>query len=149
MKITMLLFIMVGLCACQPDRDNQVKKEELKALVSEYYDGLAKKDLQKLNSLTTPNFVLYDEGVIYSNATAIKAIEEMPPFTVVFKLDSLNVHIDKANASAYYLREATFTMKDSAMQDKTYPPMRFLESATFNKEGKKWKLRFLHSSIRK
>jgi hypothetical protein len=147
---TKILFIitLIGLFSChEPDADT--KKEELKNILAAYYDGMAKKDLQKLNDLTTANFVMYEEGVIYNNASAIKSIEGLPPFTVTYKFDSMNATIDKINASAYYVREANLTMKDSTMKDVIYPPFHFLESATFYKEGKKWKLRFIHSTMRK
>lgn len=141
--IAILLFVTtIGLLSCQ-EPDAQTQKEEFKNLLTTYYDVMSKKDLQKMNELTTANFVFYDEGVIYNNASAAKSIEGMD-FTATFKFDSLNAYIDKADASVYYLREATFTIKDS-----TYPPVKFLESATFRKDGKKWKIRFLHSSIRK
>ncbi len=68
----------------------------------------------------------------------------MKPFTVSFAIDSLNVHMDKKDASAYYFRKADFTLDDGV-----HMVVKFLESATFNKEGSNWKLRFLHSSERK
>ncbi|MEI9809822.1 MAG: DUF4440 domain-containing protein [Bacteroidota bacterium] len=140
----LLVLVTLNMLSCQSESDDQTKKEELRIVLSDYYDALGKKDLQKMNSLTTGNFVVYDEGVIYTNESAVKAVEGMGDFTVTFKFDSMNAHIDKTNASAYHIREATFTIHDTI-----YPPMRFLESATFKKEGDKWKLRFLHSSMRK
>lgn len=139
-----LALATISFFSCQSESDNHLKKEELKALLSDYYNAMSKKDLDKMKSLTTPDFVMYDEGVIYNNESAVKAIEGIGPFTASFAFDSVKAHLDKTDASAYYLREATFTMQDS-----TYAPMKFLESATFKKEGDKWKLRFLHSSIRK
>jgi hypothetical protein len=87
---------------------------------------------------------MFDEGRIYNNETAVRSVEELGNFSVTFKFDSLNSHFDKANASAYYLREAGFTIKDSILL-----PMKFLESATFEKKDGKWKLRFLHTTLRK
>ena len=139
-----LIVLMTTLFSCRSKPDSQSKKEELKNVLNAYYDALAKKDLQKLNTLTTRDFVMYEEGVIYNNESAVKTVEGMGSFTASFKFDSLNVHMDKANASAYCLREANFTINGIAQ-----PTMQFLESATFRKEDGKWKLRFLHSSIRK
>lgn len=140
----LLVFIVTMLVSCQTEPDTQTKKEELKAVLSDYYDAMSKKDLTIMNSLTTGNFILYDEGVIYNNESALKAMQQMPSFMATFTFDSINAHIDKTNASAYYLRSAVFTIEDSL-----YPPIKFLESATFTREGGKWKLRFLHSSMRK
>lgn len=139
-----LALATISLFSCQSETDSQSKKEELKTVLSDYYNAMSKKDLEKMKSLTTPDFLMYDEGVIYSNESAVKAIEGMGPFTASFKFDSINAGLDKTNASAYYLKEATFVIEDS-----TYPAMKFLESATFKKDGDKWKLRFLHTSMRK
>jgi ketosteroid isomerase-like protein len=145
MKIYQLLILMlVTLLSCRSGDNSQARKDELKSVLSDYYNALAKKDIQKANALTTSNFVLFDDGAIYSNERALRDIERMKPFTVTFTFDSLNIHMEKRDASAYYFRKAYFTFEDSA-----YAPVRFLESATFNKEGDKWKIRFLHSTIRK
>ena len=145
MKIkTLLLVLIVAAFSGCSDDDNLAKKEELKAVLSDYYNALAKKDIQKLNELTTANFILFDEGVIYNNESSVKAVEQLKPFTATFTFDSLNIHVDKKEVSMYYFRKADFTFADS-----THLPVRFLESATFHQEGDKWKLRFIHSSIRK
>jgi ketosteroid isomerase-like protein len=135
---------IVLLCSCRPDDDGQAKKEELKNIVLDYYNALANKDLQKANSLTTANFILFDEGFVLDNKVAIDSVRKMKPFRFTTSIDSLNVHVDKKDASAYYFRNADFTFEDSV-----HMSIRFLESVTFNKEGDNWKLRFLHSSIRK
>ena len=143
MRNTVFIAIL-AFCSCQSGDNNQTTKEELKNLLTEYYNALSNKDLSKMNELTTSNFVLFDEGLVFDNASAVKSVEELGKFTATFKFDSLNAYVDKANTSVYYFREATFTFGDS-----TYPPVGFLESATFRKEGDQWKLRFLHSSQRK
>ena len=136
--------IIALLSSCRPDDNGQAKKEELKHIIIDYYNALAKKDLKNASSFTTSNFILFDEGRIYNNKVAIDSVAKMGEFTFSTTIDSLNVHVDKKNASAYYFRKADFT----------FPPdvrfsVQFLESCTFNKEDDKWKLRFLQSSIRK
>jgi ketosteroid isomerase-like protein len=144
MKIHQLLIVIsVTLLSCRSGDDSQAKKEELKSVLADYYNALAKKDIQKLNSLTTANFIFFEEGVITTNESAIRDAEERMAFTASFTFDSLNIHMEKRDASVYYFRKADFTFEDSSQLS-----VRFLESATFNKEGDKWKIRFLHSSIR-
>ncbi|MBL7742062.1 MAG: nuclear transport factor 2 family protein [Chitinophagaceae bacterium] len=136
--------LLSSLFSCQSDPENVAGKDKLKALLVSYYDALAKKDTAGMRSLTAAGFVLYEEGMIYNNESAAKFVEQLPAFTATFKFDSLNTHIDERNASAYYLREAVFTIQDS-----THAPVKFLESATFKKENGEWKIRFIHSSLRK
>ncbi len=136
-----LLFLLTGTLSCQSDPDNQGKREEIKSILADYFNAMAKKDLPKMKELTTPDFVLYEGGDIYNNESAVRAVEKISQFTVQFKFDSLNIRFGKADASTYYSRETTFTSSDS-----TYSPVKFLESATFEKQNGKWKLRFIHSS---
>jgi ketosteroid isomerase-like protein len=145
MKIRLILtLILFSILSCRTGDDTLARKEEFKSILTDYYNALGQKDLQKLNALTTENFILFDEGSVYSNESAVKAISKNKPFTVTFTFDSLNAHIDKKNASVYYFREADFTLADTIKMH-----AKFLESATFNKEGNKWKLRFLHSTYRR
>ena len=139
-----LASICLLLYACRRDDDGQTKKEELKKIILDYYSALSAKDLEKANSFTTSSFLFFDEGRIYNNQLAIDSVKKMSAFTATFTIDSLNVHVDKKDASAYYFRHADFVFEDGRQI-----PVNFLESCTFNKEGNKWKLRFLHSSIRK
>jgi ketosteroid isomerase-like protein len=144
MKLKFLIvLLLIGMISCKPGADNNTKKEEIKSLLSDYYASLAKKDFTKMKDLTTSDFVLFEEGAIYNNDGVVKELESMGSITVSFRFDSLNIHFDKANASAYYFREADFTVSDSMHQHGS-----FLESATFEKQNGKWKLRFLHSSKR-
>ena len=142
-KSIILSFILLSLLSCRVDDNGQAKKEELKAIVLDYFNALSKKDLAKANSLTTDNFILFDGGRIYNNQVAIDSVKQMKDFDAVFAIDSLNVHADKKDASAYYFRTAGFRFATGTIK------LRFLESATFNKIDGKWKLRFLQSNVRR
>ena len=139
----LLIASVVAIASCHWDDEGQTKKEELKKIILDYYTALANKDIHKANSLTTTNFLLWDDGLVYNNKIAIDSVQAMKPFTATFSIDSLNVHVDKRDASAYYHRDAVFTFKDRVIRP------RFLESCTFNKEDGRWKLRFMHCSPRK
>jgi len=144
-KITILsIAIVFLLTSCRNDDGGQAQKDALKKVIIDYYTALANKDLQKANSLTTDNFILFDGGRIYSNQVAIDSVNQMGQFTFSTSIDSLNVHVDKKDASAYYFRRANFTFPTGLQVTAM-----FLESCTFNKQDGKWKLRFLHSSQRK
>jgi len=143
-SIIIAIAIISLLPSCRPDDNGQAKKEELKNIIIDYYNALAKKDLKKANSLTTSNFILFEEGRIYNNQVAIDSVAKMGEFSFSTTIDSLNIHVDKKNASAYYFRKANFTFPTGVTAS-----AQFLESCTFNKEDDKWKLRFLQTSVRK
>lgn len=138
-----VFILCLSAISCNSKREGNVAKAELTELVTVYYNALAEKNEQKLKEITAENFVLFDNGQIYNNESSLKMVRELPPFKASFKLDSANSHIGKNDASMYYLREASFTMADS-----TYPVVKFLESATFLKVEDKWKIRFIHSTLR-
>ena len=142
-KPIIVSFILISLLSCRVDDNGQTQKEELKTIVLDYFNALSKKDLTTANSLTTDNFILFDGGRIYNNQVAIDSVKRMEEFDAVFAIDSLNVHADKKDASAYYFRTAEFRFATGMVK------LRFLESATFNKIDGKWKLRFMQSSVRK
>ncbi len=141
--LTALLFSLT-LYSCNSNRGGQTSEDELSKVIIGWYDALAKKDSARMDNLTARNFLLYDEGTIYSNQSALAMVKQLPPFTASFSIDSVHSHIDKNYASMYYLRGAVFSMNDTATA-----PMRFLENATFLKEGDEWRIRFIHSSMRK
>jgi hypothetical protein len=134
--------LLVIFSSCDSGDDTPAKKEELKKILTDYFNALAAKDTVALNSLTTSNFVVFNQGTAYDNKATIHAMSEKKSFKVTCTFDSLNIHMEKRNASAYYFRNASFTFDDTVVH------AGFLESATFNKEDGKWKLRFLQSFLR-
>src|SRR6185436_4406143 len=90
--------VLVSFSSCNSD-DDTAKKEELKKVLADYYNALARKDTLTMKSLTTDNFVLFDEGILYTNESAAKFVADMKPFKVSFTFDSLNIHMDKKDAS--------------------------------------------------
>ena len=149
-KMTNMRIIAFFVCvsffalSCNPKRDAHSKKEELINLVTTYYDALARIDTATLKRISTANFVLFDDGEQYNNETAIEMVLQLPAFKARFSFDSVNAYIDEEYASMYYIRNATFSMNDSV-----FSPLRFLENATFVKEEDDWKIRFIHSSLKK
>ena len=139
-----IAFAMLATSSCNTGDDTPVKKEQLKKILIDYYAALSNRDTVALKEITTDNFVLWDDGVEYTNQSAIKALSMGHPFKVTYSFDSLNIQMDKKNASLYYFKDAEFTFNDTI-----HMPAKFMENATFNKLGGKWKLRFLQSSPRK
>jgi hypothetical protein len=142
-KFFYLLLILLAVAACNTANDTARDKKQLVALLTGYYDAMSRKDVKKMASLTTPNFILFEDGKVLNNESVAADVARLPSFQASFSFDSLNVHVGKTNASAYYYRNTAFTIEDSV-----YPPVSFLESATFARVDGKWKIRFLHSTMR-
>lgn len=141
---TVFIYFAVLSClilSCKPERAGKDGKEELGKLIIAYYETLSKADSNGLADLTAPNFVMFDDGKVYSNQAALEMVRSLPPFKASFRLQNVHAHIGKQNASMYYVREAQFTIGDS-----THAPSSYLESSTFMKVGDEWKIRFIHST---
>lgn len=141
--IKLLTFILIlGLLAsCKPKRDDP---EILKNILTEYFDGIRTQDLDKLNSLTTKNFVLFENGKIWTNDSLVTIKERYASFKGEWKLDSMKVNIDESSGDIVYFNHGIFIMNDTLKME-----FDWLESATFRKVEGAWKLNFMHSTIRK
>lgn len=127
----------------------QTKKEgedasTLRGLLTAYFDGVAKKDLNKLNSVTTDDFVLFEGGRVWNNDSLINSMKKRPQVKLTFRFDSLDVRADHEIGRIIY-----FNYGDVFVNDTLKRSIRWIESATFRKVKGTWKMEFLHSTDRK
>jgi len=144
MRLSILLFTLLLLVSCNPKRDGQSKKSELLKVVANYYEALVLQDTATISRISTPNFTLFDDGEAYDQPGMLTMVSSLPAFKASFRFDSVNAYIDKEYASMYYIRNTDFTLDDSIQSS-----LHFLENATFVKDNDEWKLRFLHSTLKK
>jgi len=144
MKTIIILTIILGLgllTNCEQKKDDP---EILKKILTEYFDGIKTQDLAKLNSLTTSDFVLFENGAIWTNDSLVTLKEKFSSFNGDWKLDFISVNMDKSSGDIVYFNHGDFVYNDTIKIKKNW-----LESATFRKVDGKWKMNFLHSTVRK
>jgi ketosteroid isomerase-like protein len=126
---------------CQQKKDDP---EILKKIIIAYFDGIKTQDLDKLNSLTTSDFVLFEDGKIWTNDSLVTIKDTFKSFKGEWKLENMKVNIDESSGNIVYFNHGDFIFNDTIK-------MKFdwLESATFKKVDGEWKLSFLHSTVRK
>ena len=146
MKTTKFLTIVLGLglgllTSCQQKKDDP---EVLKKILTDYFDGIKTQDLDKLNSLTTSDFVLFEDGKIWTNDSLVTIKDKFKSFKGEWTFDNMKVNIDNSSGDITYYDHGEFVFNDTIK-------MKFdwLESATFRKVDGKWKMNFLHSTVRK
>jgi hypothetical protein len=133
--------IMLGLLAsCQRKDDPEV----LKKVLAEWFDGIKTQDLDKLNSLTTSDFVLFEDGRIWTNDSLVRKNPKIKSITRDWTFDFVKVDVDKESGDMVYYNHGVFVINDTLQRKPEW-----LESATFKKVGGKWKLKFLHSTKRR
>jgi len=144
MKVTKMLTIVLGLgllTSCQQKKDDP---EVLKKILTDYFDGIKSNDLDKLNSLTTTDFVLFEDGLIWTNDSLVKPIPDVKSFKGTWTFDDMKVDIDQNSGDIIYYNHGDFIINDTIKMQ-----VDFLESATFKKVDGQWKMKFLHSTVRK
>ena len=144
MRIIEFYFLVVGiglLTSCQHEKD---KPEVLKKVLSDYFDGIKKKDLNKLNSLTTNDFVLFENGKVWTNDSLVKPTPGVISIKGTWTFSNMKVSVDETSGYIIYYDHGEFILNDTIKIKKDW-----LESAVFKKVDGQWKLKFLHSTIRK
>ena len=135
-------FVLMLLISCQPTKDDP---ENLKQVLVAYFDGVASKDLKKLNDVTTPDFILFEDGKIWNNDSLATALNKYyKKFSAEFKFEYVSVNMDQESGQITYYNHC-----DCIINDTSKMSFNWLENATFKKVDGKWKMNFLHSSIKK
>ena len=144
MKAITIFITIVGLTlltSCQQKKDDP---EVLKKILTDYFDGIKTQDLNKLNSLTTTDFVLFEDGKIWTNDSLVTIKDKFKSFEGEWKFDNMRVNIDESSGDIVYYDHGEFIFNDTLRVE-----IDWLESATFRKVDGKWKMNFLHSTVRK
>lgn len=144
MKTVKILSLVLGLgllTSCQEKKDDP---EVLKQILTDYFDGIRTQDLDKLNSLTTSDFVLFEDGRIWTNDSLVTIKDRFKSFKGEWKFENMKVHVDESSGDIVYFDHGKFVFNDTIEME-----FDWLESATFRKVDGTWKMNFLHSTVRK
>jgi ketosteroid isomerase-like protein len=139
-----LVLITLGfglLTSCAQKKDDP---EILKQVLTDYFDGIKARDLEKLNSLTTSDFVLFEDGKIWNNDSLVRPNPNIKSFEGKWTFDNTKVNIDESSGDIIYFNHGDFTYNDTIKRQ-----VDWIESAMFRKVNGEWKLNFLHSTVRK
>lgn len=141
-KITLLLVI---LCLVLVSRSQSNDSSELlkKALIS-YFTGIENKDFELMKAVTTDDFVLYENGLVWNNDSAFMNIKRNLPFTVKYKLDNFRIFVDQLSGDITYTNHPDFEFGKNQKLS-----LDWIESATFRKINGVWKMNPLHLTVKK
>jgi Domain of unknown function (DUF4440) len=140
------LILLIGLVlftSCQPEKKTE-DPEILKSILTEYFDGIKKRDITKMNAVTTTDFLLFEDGKVWTNDSLINIMNQFKSFEGSWKFDNMKVNIDDLSGDIVYFNHGDFVFNDT-----TKMQFDWIESATFRKIDGKWKMNFLHSTVRK
>jgi len=143
MIIIILTVLTFGLFVSWQKNQSTDDPEKLKKLVMNYFKGIENKDFELLKMLTTDDFVLFEDGSVWNNDSAFANIRRHIPFTVKYKLENFKIFVDNMSGDMTYFNHADFVFKDGGKES-----LDWIESATFRKTAKGWKMNFLHLTQR-
>jgi hypothetical protein len=139
-----LLLLTLGLLSnCMQNKPTD-DPEMLKTVLRDYFDGLKNRDIKKLNEVTTTDFVSFEDGKVWTNDSLINSISQFKSFQGEWKFDNLKVNVDHSSGDITYFDHGDFILNDTIKMS-----FDWIESATFRKIDGKWKLNFLHSTVKK
>lgn len=115
----------------------------LQRVLTDYFDAIGQHDTAKMQALTTNDFILYEDGLIWNNDSAFKNIRRHLPFTVKYTLGNMHSYMDEHSGDCVYTNRADFVFHDS---DNVH--IEFLETASFRKTAAGWKMNVLHVTER-
>jgi len=108
-------------------------------MIRDYFDGVADKDFVKQRSMTTEDFVIYEDGKVWNNDSVFRNIQYYEPFTVKSSFTDIRVFVDDHSAYATYLSHPNFVLSDSVKFH-----LDFIETMIFRKTAGGWKIGTLH-----
>lgn len=127
-----LLFILSG-CSTGTVTD----ADNVKKIVTDYYDGIRLKETARMSGVTTSDFILYEAGKVWNNDSVFREMSKYP-FTVDYSFKDFKVVVDGQKAYASYGVVADFVFEDTISQR-----FDFVESAAFEKVKGNWKMKLL------
>ena len=139
----MILFVLLGLLNGCQQNNSMDDPEQLKQVVFAFFDGLKNRDLNKMKSVTTDDFLLFEDGRVWNNDSLVNALNNFKTFEAELTFDNFNVNVDKSSGNMSYFNHCVCTF------DSTKGNYEWIESATFRKTDGTWKMDFLHSTTRK
>jgi len=143
-KIFPFLLIQIGLLSsCQQNKQTD-DPEKLKMVLFDFFDGIKTRDYVKMKSATTDEFLLYEDGKIFNNDSLVNLLSRHEKFSVEYTFENFNINVDGKIGDMTYLNRGEFVINDTLHKTRNW-----LESANFIKINDKWKLEFLHSTVRK
>ena len=140
----LLLLIQVGLLTACQQTNKKDDSEKLKSVLMDYFNGFKNRDLVKMNEVTTTDFFLFEDGKVFNNDSLVNFLNSFSKFSINYKIDYLKINVDNNSGYMIYLNRGEMILNDT-----TKLTINWLESATFKKVADKWKLEFLHSTVRK
>lgn len=134
-----IILICIGAMACTGARASDGDSVTLKKLIVGYFNAVSAKNFVQLDTLTTKDFVIYENGSVWNNDSVFHNIQFHQPFTVKFTLTDFHIFTDTRSGEARYHSHPDFVVMDTV-----HFSIDFIETATFRRTATGWKINMIH-----
>ena len=111
----------------------------LRKLIVDYFNAVAAKNFVQLDTFTTKDFVIFENGSVWNNDSVFHNIQYHQPFTVKFTLTDFHIFADTRSGEARYHSHPDFVVMDTV-----HFSIDFIETATFRRTARGWKINMIH-----
>jgi hypothetical protein len=141
MNKTILLFC-VALMMITTALHAQSEEDVIKAPIVKLFDGLSALDEKMIRAELTSDFQLLEDGMVWTADSLVSDFTKInkSEFSRINRFDFIKVTRRDNVAWVSYFNEADITVRDRKFK------IRWLESAVLVREGKRWRISFLHST---
>lgn len=144
MKYSNLIFLVGLVCCIACSKSSREKDEkEIKKVLIDYFDGIKSNDRNKMNENTTTHYVLFENGKVWNNDSLWNDIQSYKDQKIEFRLDNFRIMVNDNIGHISY-----FNHGDIFINDTLTNTIEWIENATFLKEDNKWRIAFLHSTLK-
>lgn len=141
LKVIFLIITLSWVFCCQSEKEDPKVLEEI---VSGYFEALANSDFDKMDALTTSDFIISENGELWNNDTLKKILTNAPIEERLWTLTNFETRVEKTSGTTSYDNHGKFKINDSLTHE-----IEWIETATFKKVDGQWKMSYLQSSIKK
>lgn len=139
-----ILILLISCVACTSEKTcDQVDPNEAKAVLSNYFTAVENSDFEALVELSTSDFIIYEQGLIWNNDSLINAFQSNPNARYNYALKNFTVKTDCNSALIYYVNDGIISVADSSFTKS------WTESASIRRINDTLKVEFIHSTAAK
>ncbi len=135
------LILLLTACGNAPNPCEKVADEKARKVIVDYFQAISDSDFEALHNLSTPDYVLYEDGLVWNNDSLIQSIRSMPGVVIEYEFEAFDFEADCNGSFIRYRNHGSVRLNDTTQMDVTW-----VESAYVRKVGDSLKLAFLHSS---
>jgi hypothetical protein len=146
MKNLFPAIFLLALTACNsgPKPCEKIEDEKAREVIVDYFRAITEKDYEGLVNLSSEDYKLFEDGMVWNNDSLINNIKGMPDARIDYEFRNFSYDADCNGSFVHYLNHGRLTLNDTVQID-----LHWVESAYVKREDGRLKLGFLHSSVAK